>query len=67
MKLHGHKFPDIANNNSKNGATVKEDGMDKIIYNKIALKVLNNWALADGLIDEETKWSIDRQIEAMRA
>ena len=41
--------------------------MDKIVCNKIALKVLNNRALADGLIDEETKRGIDRQIEAMRA
>jgi len=40
--------------------------MVKNPYNKIALTLLNNKVLADGLIDEKTKRIIDRQIEAIQ-
>ena len=37
---------------------------NKNIYDKIALLALNSAALSEGWINEETKNSIDRQIEA---
>jgi len=37
--------------------------MNKIYYDKIVLMMINNKVLSDGIIDEETKRNIDRQIE----
>jgi len=37
---------------------------DKTQFDKIALMTLNNKAFSEDLIDEETKKSVDRQIEA---
>ena len=41
-----------------------DDAGNKTFYDKIALLLLNNKALLVGLIDEQTKLNIDRQIEA---
>ena len=66
MKPYRHKIADIANNNQEAKVARGWTTMDKNPYNKIALTLLNNKVLADGLIDEEAKRNIDRQIETMQ-